>query len=126
MKLLGEMFTIESAYPDAVQVCLNPEHTIYRAHFPANPITPGVCIVQMVGEIIGERMGCALQLKKVSSLKFVQPISPVANQHITIYLSSVGESVNEEGIAEVNVKGTITCGSSTMTKFSIVFCKKES
>lgn len=124
MKLLGEMFQIESAYPDAVQICLNPEHTIYRAHFPGNPITPGVCIVQMVGEIVGERMGCRLQLKKVSSMKFIQPISPIENQHITVYISSVGESEGAVCIAEVNVKGTITSGSSTMTKFSIVYCKK--
>ena len=125
MKLLGSMFYIESAYPDAVQIRLNPEHAIYKAHFPGNPITPGVCIVQIVGEIVGERMGCKLQLRRIASLKFLQPISPIENQRLTVYLSSVSQSEEEDGrIAEVNIKGTITCSSASMTKFSIVYCVK--
>ena len=34
-----------------VMIRLNPEHEIFRAHFPGQPITPGVCQIQMVTEI---------------------------------------------------------------------------
>ena len=30
----------------------NPEHLIYQAHFPGNPITPGACLLQTAGEVL--------------------------------------------------------------------------
>ena len=33
---------------------LIPSCVIYQAHFPGEPITPGVCIVQMAKELIEE------------------------------------------------------------------------
>ena len=52
MKLIGDFFHIVSTKHSEAelvwQVQLNADHYIYRAHFPGNPITPGVCLVQMV------------------------------------------------------------------------------
>ena len=31
---------------------LNAAHEIYEAHFPGEPVTPGVCLVQMAGELL--------------------------------------------------------------------------
>ena len=36
-------------------IVVNENHFIYKAHFPNNPITPGVCMVQMIEEIMKER-----------------------------------------------------------------------
>ena len=55
MKLINEMFSIVSK-GDRVRIKLHPEHVIYDAHFPGQPITPGVCLVQMIGEILQENM----------------------------------------------------------------------
>ena len=50
MKLLNDFCTIAGGDTDKIWLRLNPDHPIYHAHFPGNPITPGVCIVQIVGE----------------------------------------------------------------------------
>ena len=34
------------------RVSLNASHIIYEAHFPGNPVTPGVCIIQIVKELV--------------------------------------------------------------------------
>ena len=49
------MFTILEDKGQEVKIRLNPDHEIYRAHFPGNPITPGVCIVQIISEVLGEQ-----------------------------------------------------------------------
>jgi 3-hydroxyacyl-[acyl-carrier-protein] dehydratase len=60
----------------SVQVKLNADHYIYRAHFPNNPITPGVCLVQMAAEILELRLGKQLQLNTAVNIKFRKPVAP--------------------------------------------------
>ncbi len=33
-------------------ISFNPEHNIYKGHFPGLPITPGVCQVKWVKDVI--------------------------------------------------------------------------
>ena len=55
MKLLDSLFSIVSASSEdgrhVYTIRLNPEHFIYKAHFPGEPITPGVCIMQIAIEL---------------------------------------------------------------------------
>ncbi|MDR1459748.1 MAG: hypothetical protein LBI60_06010 [Bacteroidales bacterium] len=55
---------------------LNPNHTIYKVHFPNNPITPGVCIIQMAIELFSFLKQTDFKLKKIKTAKFVHPIIP--------------------------------------------------
>ena len=71
MKLQNEMFTIEEDKGQEVKIRLNPDHEIYRAHFPGNPITPGVCIVQIISEVLGVQQHRQLALDSIVNLKFV-------------------------------------------------------
>lgn len=116
MILKDSMFTVTGGTPDKVMVKLNADHTIYRAHFPGNPITPGVCIVQMIGELLGDRCGRRLSLTQIVNLKFVAPISPVEVPDIEINF----QSVDDNG-TECKAKGTIMAGGALLTKFSIIY-----
>ena len=73
MKLKDNFYTIENATHDAdnhvFDVRLNPSHAIYAAHFPDNPITPGACTLQMVGE--------PLQLSCAKNVKYLAPLTPM-------------------------------------------------
>lgn len=111
------MFTIVGSEADRVRIRLNAGHRIYQAHFPGNPITPGVCIIQMVGELTGARLGRQLLLSKVVNLKFVAPISPLEHPEIDVEFASIDEQQN----GEVKVRGTVVAGTDLMTKFSLMF-----
>ena len=118
MKLRDEMFSVERWEADNVRVRLHADHVIYKAHFPGNPITPGVCLIQMIGELLEQRQAASVQLSKVVNLKFISPISPLDSPVLDVLFSPIVEDGQE-----VKSKGTIMSGGQVMTKFSLIFNK---
>lgn len=57
-------------------VSLNVEHIIYKSHFPNNPITPGVCLLQMSSECLEQIIDKKLLVDKIKNLKFLTVLSP--------------------------------------------------
>lgn len=80
MKLIDNFFHILDAHAtDDSYVCkvkLNAAHPIYRVHFPENPITPGVCLLQIATELLEQKYGKKLLLSKAKSIKFKKIIGP--------------------------------------------------
>ncbi len=97
---------------------LNPEHFIYVAHFPNNPITPGVCIIQIVKELTEEILSETLFLKIVKTVKFTQIINPLQNSEITFSISVAPTETNGYK-ANVNVFNE----KETFAKLSLQFTK---
>lgn len=93
MKLLNGFFCIEKTLCEegekGYQLRLDPQHTIFRAHFPGNPITPGVCIIQMVAELLEQMMERPLALKRVVNVKFQHVLSPVEHPTCRVMFRSV-------------------------------------
>jgi len=78
---------------------LNPEHFIYRAHFPENPITPGVCIIQIIKELLIDRWQHDLFLQKIHNIKFLNVINPLENKEVTFSFSvSSEENTHKIGV----------------------------
>lgn len=80
MKLINNFYHIVAAESfDEKYICkvkLNAEHDFYRVHFPGNPVTPGVCLVQMATEILEQEYHRVLVLCKANSIKFKRPVGP--------------------------------------------------
>ncbi|MDR1918506.1 MAG: glycosyltransferase [Tannerellaceae bacterium] len=68
---------------------LNKEHFIYRAHFPGNPITPGVCLIQMCKELMEAHSGEKLFLRKIVNVKFLSVINPLEHEALRLAFSKV-------------------------------------
>ena len=75
---------------------LNPEHSIFEGHFPENPVVPGVCMIQMIKEILSEILKKDLMLIKSSSIKMNNLIDPLQNKIINFELKT--KSVDENNI----------------------------
>lgn len=84
-----------------VIVNLNKEHEVFKGHFPNNPVTPGVCMMQIIKEICEGILNKELQLKTASNVKFMALINPEVNPTLRLELA-IAE--NEEG--EIKVKNT--------------------
>ena len=69
--LEGVIYTVVSRGENEATVRLLPESPIYKAHFPEYPITPGVTLLQMALELMGNR-----KLVSAKEIKFVAPILP--------------------------------------------------
>lgn len=80
MKLLDDFYdiinseSIDNEY--RYKVRFNPSHYIYQAHFPGNPITPGVCLVQIVTEILQSTQKKKIQLSSLNNIKFKKIVRP--------------------------------------------------
>lgn len=117
------MFRIESRMQGLPQgqsgfnIILNPDHLIYKAHFPGQPVTPGVCILQMLQELLSIEMGKQLFIKNIKNAKFISMMSPVTDSRVSVMFTSVS---TEEG--DVKAQGVVSQRddlSSLFLKFSI-------
>ena len=82
MKLLGSLYTITEDIAKETEhsytIKLDAEHFIYKAHFPGEPITPGVCIMQIAHELLECHMNQQLVIDCVKNIKFLRIITPTA------------------------------------------------
>jgi 3-hydroxyacyl-[acyl-carrier-protein] dehydratase len=67
----------------SILIQLNPSHEIFKGHFPGNPILPGVCIVQILKEILMNQLENKLILSNVNSIKYLSFINPGVNSIIS-------------------------------------------
>lgn len=65
-------------------VSLDKEHYIYGAHFPGNPVTPGVCIIQLCKELTELHTGEKLWLKEIRNVKFLSVINPREHEMVKV------------------------------------------
>jgi 3-hydroxyacyl-[acyl-carrier-protein] dehydratase len=120
MKLLNDFFHIvESERIEEIYVCkikLNAGHIIYKAHFPGNPITPGVCLMQMVTECLERDLGKKLYVKEVKNIKFLSVLSPVEHCCIDVVFSRIVENGTE-----CIVQAVITSENTQYAKMSLIY-----
>lgn len=61
---------------------INADHEIFQGHFPGMPVVPGVCMVEMIKEILEEVVGMKTDLNKAGNIKFLHVLDP--NVHAQI------------------------------------------
>lgn len=79
---------------------LNKDHAIFKGHFPGKPITPGVCMIQIVKELTSKIVDKQLFLKSSRNIKFMALINPETNSDLKLTLA-----INEEDSA-ITVRNT--------------------
>ena len=92
-------------------------HAIYKAHFPDNPITPGVCLIQVVGEVLEQMIGKQVSLRTVDTAKFLHVVEPIENHPVSVEI----ESVKTDDDALLQVKASIHDADTVCAKFSLRF-----
>jgi len=93
---------------------------IYQAHFPGSPVTPGVCIIKVIGEIIEEYFSLDIELQKVKNLKFIVPVIPTKDTEINVVFSQL--EIDEDVVC---ARGTIESGETVYSKFSTLWKIKK-
>tara|TARA_X000000368_G_scaffold158088_1_gene124540 strand:+ start:619 stop:996 length:378 start_codon:yes stop_codon:yes gene_type:complete len=101
------------------KVKLNKDHPIYNGHFPNNPITPGVIIIQIIKEIVEEYLDDLFFLKKIINVKYISPINPTIHNLliIEIYIQKEKDSIIVKSLIKFN-------NLDTAVKFRGIFIKK--
>lgn len=119
MKTDGFYTVIHSREPEegrlVSRIRLHREHWIYQVHFPAMPVTPGVCILQIIGELLGARLQRPLQISYGKNIKFLRLINPEAEAEIDFDLTY---EAAETGII---TQCTVHQGETIFVKASLVY-----
>lgn len=104
--LLKDFYTVEklenvSEGKYNAVVKLNNQHDIFKGHFPGNPVTPGVCMMQIIKELSQEIVGSSLFMISSSNVKFMALINPDVHPVLKLELEISGDFD-----AEIKVKNT--------------------
>lgn len=75
-----------------VTIKLNKDHDVFNGHFPGNPITPGVCMIQTIKEITQDHVNSTLFLQTISNIKFTALINPNVNAELILELSIIEDN----------------------------------
>ena len=131
MQLRNNLYTVTEKKVDGLtgyfELALTSSCFIYQAHFPGEPITPGVCIVQMGAELLEDLLCEGLQKKvkleicKVKNVKFLSVISPNESTVINYLMKKV--EMSEDG-SEVKAQMVVTSGDEAKAKTSSVMSVK--
>lgn len=101
-------------------IALNPEHSIFKAHFPGNPITPGVCQLGMVEELLSGQVGQPLRLAYINNIKYMNIISPLENPQLQVRFSRI--QATEDGYS---VQAVLATEMASFTKMSLRLTPKS-
>ena len=92
--LLNDFFTINDKVSSASEIwaelIIQADHKIFEGHFPNQPVVPGVCMMQMIKEVVEEVLGKETNLVKAAELKFLAVINPQENNlvHASIKMAT--------------------------------------
>lgn len=95
MTLLNDFFFIlqKEASLDSVKakITINEHHKIFEGHFPGTPVVPGVCMLQIILEIMEVIVGKPVRLLEADTIKFLAVMSPKENNDIDVAINYVAE-----------------------------------
>jgi 3-hydroxyacyl-[acyl-carrier-protein] dehydratase len=116
--LKDDFYTIATAVPKDVNsfrvtIHLDVTHDIFKGHFPELPITPGVCMLGIIKELLQENIGKKLMLHDASNIKFLSLIDPNQFPEVDV---EIKQTKNEDGTYTVD--GTIFTGENACFKIS--------
>ena len=114
MILLDDFFKltqIDSA-PGVVKakISINKEHRIFQGHFPGLPVVPGVCMLQMVREIMEVHLDRSLDITASDNMKFLSVINPDQNGEVDATINYTEET------DIVSINATLFAGTTTFFK----------
>ncbi len=101
--LLNNFYTLESCTHEERQIRaslqVNPAHEIFKGHFPGQPVVPGVCMIQIIKELLQQNRQQNLIFSQGHQLKFLQLWVPEAACLVDIQITWEEQ---EEGAYLVN------------------------
>lgn len=119
MKLQDEIYEIEALGPGlSATVALKRDSVVFKAHFPGEPVVPGVCLIQMAGELLAPLIGRGLKLKGVANAKFLAVVNPDVTPALTFTFSRLTEP-DAEGMMKATA--TVADAATVYSRISLVY-----
>ena len=110
--LAGKFYTIVTQQqPDAQSVhttiSLNAQHPIFAGHFPDQPVVPGVCMMQIIQELLSGAVGKKLLIEKAANMKFLNMIDPVQQPEVNVEITYTPQEAAYKATAVIKYDTTV-------------------
>lgn len=103
MKLKNNLFKInkieDTDQGRKYSITLLADCKIYQAHFPGQPVTPGVCILQIAKELLEEEYGMSYEISDIKNVKFLYILSPKDDPDVVFTLTKVDPSEDHKTVS---------------------------
>ena len=106
----------EGTYILDVTIKINSQHRIFQGHFPDMPVVPGVCLIEIIREILEKHFKKQLFIKGLKNTKFTSIVNPLVND-----LLNVSYELTELEDKSLNVKSKIFYKDTIFLKFDGLF-----
>ncbi len=94
--LINDFYTchdIETAEGSiSCRIIFNDQHSIFKGHFPGQPVVPGVCMMEIVKELLQQQVGKTLVLRSSKNVKFLGFITPSIQPAVKITWKQTDDS----------------------------------
>lgn len=81
---------------------LNADNSVFKGHFPGQPVLPGVIQMQLIRKVLQQELAKSLQLLNAPAVKFLTPIVP--GPYPTFLLKISYAEVNSEIHADAEIR----------------------
>jgi len=103
--LLNNIYSIKKCELDEnniilAEIAFNSNSSIYEGHFPFNPITPGVCLINCITDVLSAYTKEAYYLKHADYIKFINLVKPIEFPEVSVsvrIISTIESSILAEG-----------------------------
>ena len=112
--LLNDFFYIQGVENSdkslKASILINKSHKIFEGHFPEIPIVPGVCMMQMMKEIMEQQLKRKLVVREGDNMKFLSVINPTENSLVQADIQY------DDTPTGVKINATLLSGATTFFK----------
>src|SRR4051812_37699267 len=109
--LLGSLFKLVSieTEPGSIKAVLSIDrhNEIFDGHFPGQPVLPGVCMMQVIKELVEADVKQKLVLYQADNMKFLSVIDPTVHSEVNAHASYV-KNENDFIVNASLFSGTVT------------------
>lgn len=122
MLFKDEFYTINGSSQEDDTTTFNVEisksHSIFKGHFPGNPVTPGVAQMEMVKELVSESTNENAKLVSMGNCKFLAILNPEENAIVDVVLK-----INETEENQLKVSAVIKNSEKAFLKMTALYSK---
>lgn len=88
----------QSAGNIKARISINAGHPLFKGHFPAQPVTPGVVLVEIIRKVLSQTFNKEFMLTAAKDIKFIAAVIPTETTELELSIdyerSSAGLNAN--------------------------------
>lgn len=86
------------------RVSIDAQHPLFKGHFPGQPVTPGVALIEIIRQVISFALKKKLMLTEAREIKFISAVIPtnMTELDLTVEYSEEAGKINASCVISGN------------------------